>query len=928
MSNTFTVGQRWISDSESDLGLGTIIDEELRQITVLFLATGDTRIYSKETAPLTRVLFSTGDNITSHDGWNLAVESVQEEDGVLSYLGIREDTGERAVLPEGELSNFLQFRSPRDRLFAGLLEGHRWFALRRQVFEHKHALAHSPVRGLLGARIAMLNHQVYIAIEACRRLSPRILLADEVGLGKTIEAGLILHKQLVEQQVTRALVIVPPALLHQWLVEMLRKFNLKFSIMDGERYAELAPSAPDGNPFLSEQLVLCSLDSLLEDDVMADAALAAGWNMMIVDEAHHLNWEPGKPSDGYTFVEAMSSLIPSVLLLTATPEQLGQAGHFARLKLLDPTRFNDLDSYLKEESEFSWLANVADRLSKDQALETTQLEQLESLLGESFDEGEKNTLSNDTALAVSELGNQLIDKLVDRHGTGRLLFRNTRSAVKGFPSRTLHQHLIEDDDPEFMAIWLVEFLATHYPNKVLVICSELDTVQALGDALRRAGVSSAQFHEDMTIVERDRAAAYFADPEDDCRLLLCSEIGSEGRNFQFLHHLVTFELPLTPDLLEQRIGRLDRIGQQEDIQIHVPYTEGSLDHLMLRWYHEGMNAFERTGNAGSKVMVKFAKQLLAAVSHVESTPSLPENLDAILADTKTYTDEVNADLESGRDRLLELNSNRPERIQEQLDALSRAERDYRLQDFMGAVFDRFGVNVDEQRDNWILHPSDNMQIESFPGLPASGLTITFDRPTALQREDYTFITWDHPMVTDCMDLILNEGYGQADCKVVSLEQLPKGLAFVEAIFVLQCSADNALNVDRYLPASLQTYYVGIDSKDYSEVLAGLDIDATRQRYDRNKLKQVVQKHRALIESTLDIAAELAQSSIEQYTLEAKDEMNLECDADKDRLQALQKVNPSVRDDEISILDERRDAMLNALDATQAKPVSVRVLFNN
>ncbi len=927
MSNTFTVGQRWISDTESDLGLGTIIDEELRRVTVLFLATADTRIYSKETAPLTRVLFAPGDNVASHDGWNLTIETVQDDAGVLTYIGTRDDTGEQAVLPEGELSNFLQFRSPRDRLFAGLLDGHRWFTLRRQVFEHKHALAHSPVRGLMGGRISMLTHQVYIAVEASRRLAPRVLLADEVGLGKTIEAGLILHKQLVEQQVSRALVVVPAALLHQWLVEMLRKFNLKFSIMDGERFAELAPSAPDANPFLAEQLVLCSIDSLLEDEVMSDAALAAGWDMLIVDEAHHLKWTQDLPSDAYSMVEEMAACIPSVLLLTATPEQLGQAGHFARLKLLDPDRFSDLDTYTKEEAEFAWLANVADRLSKDKALDDKQLQQIEQLLGEEFSESDKKTLGNDAALTVSELGNQLIDKLVDRHGTGRLLFRNTRNAVKGFPDRHLHQHIIEDDDPEFIAIWLIEFLATHYPHKILVICSELDTVQAVAEALRRAGVSSAQFHEDMSIVERDRAAAYFSDPEDDCRILLCSEIGSEGRNFQFLHHLVTFELPLTPDLLEQRIGRLDRIGQQEDIQIHVPYVEGSLDHLMLRWYDEGMNAFETAGNAGSSVLRQFAKQLHEAVTHVDTQQSLPDNLDELIAETRVYTDKVNAELETGRDRLLELNSNRPELIQEELDALSRAERDYRLQDFMSAVFDRFGVNVEEQTNSWILHPSDNMQTENFPYLPASGLTITFDRETALQREDFTFISWDHPMVAASMDMILNEGYGQADCRVVSIEQLPKGLAFVEAIFVMQCSADHRLNVDRYLPSSLQTYYVGIDGKDYSEELNAFDIDATRQRYDRNKLKGVVQKHRALIEKTIDITAHLVESSIDECTTEAALEVNQEFDDAIERLTALQKVNSSVRSDEINALEERRNALLSAVKATQAKPVSVRVLFN-
>ena len=928
MTNTFTVGQRWISDTESDLGLGTIIDEELRQVTVLFLATGDTRIYAKETAPLTRVLFAAGDVIASHDGWNLEVDSVIDEDGILTYIGTRDDTGEKTNLPESELNNFLQFRAPRDRLFAGLLDGHRWFALRRQVFAHKHALAQSPIRGLEGARIAQLQHQIYIATEATRRLHPRVLLADEVGLGKTIEAGLILHKQLLTQQVSRVLVMVPSALLHQWLVEMLRKFNLKFSIMDGERFAELAPSSPDENPFLSEQLVLCSTDALVEDEVMSDAAIAAGWDMLIVDEAHHLTWEPGQPSESYELVETLSGIVPSVLLLTATPEQLGQTGHFARLRLLDPARFGDLDTYVKEEKSFAWVAQTADKLHNDQALDTKEIEQLEQMLDAAFTDTEKTTLGSDAALAMSDLGLSLLDKLIDRHGTGRLLFRNTRHAITGFPERHLHQYTIEDELPETMAVWLIEFLAEQYPAKVLLICSELETVQALAEALRKAGVSTAQFHEEMSIVERDRAAAYFSDPEDDCRLLLCSEIGSEGRNFQFLHHLVTFELPLTPDLLEQRIGRLDRIGQSEDIQIHVPCAEGSLDQLLVRWYHEGLNSFESISKAGQAVTRQLAPKLLAAVEHVEQSDAPFPELDELINETAKLAKEINETLDAGRDRLLELNSNRPDRIQQELDALARTERDYRLQDFMSAVFDRFGVNVEEQTNSWILHPSDNMHVDSFPYLPSTGMTITFERAVALTREDFTFITWDHPMVTAAMDMILNEGFGQADCRVVSLDVLPKGLAFVEAIYVMGCTADSKLNIERYLQASLQTYYVGIDKKQYNDVIEQIDLDTAGVRYDRNKLKGVVQKHRDLLDSVVDQTRELAEAAIPNFVEEARQNIDDEFTDERERLVSLQKVNASVRDDEITALDERRDALQAALAGVQARPVSVRVMFNN
>src|SRR5690606_14407009 len=102
----------------------------------------------------------------------------------------------------------------------------------------------------------------------------------------------------------------------------------------------------------------------------------------------------------------------------------------------------------------------------------------------------------------------------------------------------------------------------------------------------------------MRLLERDRAAAFFADHETGSQALICSEIGSEGRNFQFVHHLVLFDLPFNPDLLEQRIGRLDRIGQTEIIRIYAPCLQNSAQAVMLHWYHDGLNALEKICPAG------------------------------------------------------------------------------------------------------------------------------------------------------------------------------------------------------------------------------------------------------------------------------------------------------------------------------------------
>ena len=114
----FIPGQRWISDTELQMGLGTVLAAEHRTVTLVFLATGETRIYARQTAPLTRVRFGPGDRVPSHDGWTLKVESVVERNGLLTYVGT-DDHGRRAELEEGELDNHIQLNRPGERQDAG-----------------------------------------------------------------------------------------------------------------------------------------------------------------------------------------------------------------------------------------------------------------------------------------------------------------------------------------------------------------------------------------------------------------------------------------------------------------------------------------------------------------------------------------------------------------------------------------------------------------------------------------------------------------------------------------------------------------------------------------------------------------------------------------------------------------------------------------
>lgn len=435
---SFALGQRWISDTESDLGLGTVVALDARTVTLMFAASEENRVYARSDAPVTRVIFNVGDVVDSQQGWSLQVEQVVEDQGVYTYLGTRVDTEESGVaLREIFLSNQIRFNKPQDKLFAGQIDRMDNFVLRYRALTNQYQQHKSPMRGLCGMRAGLIPHQLYIAHEVGRRHAPRVLLADEVGLGKTIEAGMIIHQQVLTGRAERILIVVPETLQHQWLVEMMRRFNLHFSIFDEERCVEAFSEAD--NPFETQQYVLCSLDFLRKSRQRFEQALEAEWDLLVVDEAHHLEWHPEKPSREYQVIEALAEQTPGVLLLTATPEQLGRESHFARLRLLDADRFYDYEAFVKEEEQYAPVADAVTALFSGEKLSDEAKNKITELLSEQdveplFKALESHASEDEIALARQEL----IDNLMDRHGTGRVLFRNTRAAIKGFPVRNVH----------------------------------------------------------------------------------------------------------------------------------------------------------------------------------------------------------------------------------------------------------------------------------------------------------------------------------------------------------------------------------------------------------------------------------------------------------------------------------------------------------
>ena len=935
----FSPGQRWLSLAEPELGLGTVLRVEHRTVQVAFAATGTVRAYATHAAPLQRAQFRAGDKVAG-GGRSFIVERVESAAGVLRYFGAGE------ALTEGELDDVQDLSKADERLISGRVDAAERFDFRATALQHRAQARRSPAWGLLSARIDLIAHQLRVAEVVARRRPVRVLLADEVGLGKTIEAGMILAQLIAGGRIERALIVLPETLVYQWFVELLRRFNLQFSVFDEERCEAIELAGDQRNPFDDEQLVIVDLAFLRDSPRRGEQALAAGWDMLIVDEAHHLAWSPDAVSRDYALIERYARAVANLVLLTATPEQLGRTGHFARLRLLDPARYGDLERFQREAEGYAQLSRVVEKLQTGQALSDTEQLTIASLLREDV------SLVGALAVAGADdaAAGAVLDALIDRHGTGRVMFRSRRAAVGGFPQRIaqmveldggendddFRQHLLAEflsdaqQPPAALALdyandprlaWLIDLIERHAAEKFLLICRSQGKVIALEEALRtRSAVKLARFHEAMSIIQRDRNAAYFAEA-DGARLLLCAEIGSEGRNFQFAHHLILWDLPLDPDLLEQRIGRLDRIGQRGDIHIHVAVIHGSAQQAVLRWYDAGLDALRSSPADGRELYKRFGERLVGlAIQHARGGEDTDAEIDSIVAETRAAHAELSALIQQGRDRLLELASQREARLQLLYRALAAADADRAVEEFVLRLFEQFGVeNEDQGKRTYLLDP-EYLSTDGFPGLRDGPQQVTFDRATALVREDLPFLGADHPMVTGSIDLLLGSELGNAAFLVD--EALPPRSAVLQCLFVLDPVAASNLQAQRFLPPL--PIRCAVDTKlatrnDWRPGRTALARAGERSLEVARYRKFLL----ALVPPMLKRCEELARMQADAEIATALDAAQRELGAEHDRLAALACVNAAVHPDEIAAVAQQLASLREALPRALLRLDAVR-----
>ena len=563
------------------------------------------------------------------------------------------------------------------------------------------SIRESGIGSFLGGRVRLFPHQLYVAARATQTMPVRWLLADEVGLGKTIEACLILNRLVHIGDVERCVVVAPNALTVQWLGELWRKYHQVFTLLDKARLADVARDfGADFNPFDVHRRVVVSIEMLVERPDLTTQAVQAGIDLLIVDEAQRLRRPPGHPGDlNYRAVAPIADRGRHVLLLSATPLEDDAHGFFRLLQLLRPEEF-------PEGVSVKWL--------------------LES--GTPLPPCTSSTRRSDIGGLPPRIGIPI--DLPHRGPAGSAPHRDE----PGSPQ----------DDQAAALDWLVanapKWRAAK--EKTLVFVAKRDALETLRTALsHRAQLATGAFHEEMSPAQRDSQVARFREPEGPS-LLVSTEAGGEGRNFEFCRRLVLFDLPWKPTVVEQRIGRLDRIGRRIPVEIVYFRPPHGIGAAAVRVY-EALGVF-REPLAGLEPELAHVEDALQALSRDANALLTDERLEALIAGARAARTRI-------REAAYQQLHRDPYRADMAAGILARvpSDLDQLIQRIVTTTCTRLGFRVEHVRGRaaFAIDFGSEAIVDSLPGVPGgSSFVGSFDREEAVEDESIDFFSSGHPLV--------------------------------------------------------------------------------------------------------------------------------------------------------------------------------------
>ena len=451
----------------------------------------------------------------------------------------------------------------------------------------------------------LLEYQIRSAMTVLRRLRGRALLCDEVGLGKTIEAGLVLSELLMRGLVRSVLVLTPPSLITQWQGEIRRKFGIELISHDDPAFRQREADA-----WKCHDRVIVSQHTAKREPHRS-AILNRKWDMVIVDEAHHLR---NRTTAIWKFTSEIQKQF--ILLLTATPVQNNLEELFNLVTLLEPgllsTKRDFSQRFISKEDKFTpknvdelhaLLSEVmvrnrrstvglqfTKRFARTESVTMTAAEKrlyeaVAALVREQLRDKTRTSAFNRMTMITLQmaLGSSsaaaaaMLENLLDKP----ILPACQRQSILECSGRVSQNQSAKVDR-------LLELLE-EFPDKLVIFTQFRATQEMLRCRLVQAGHDVAVFHGGLSRLAKESAIEHF---RESARLMVCTESGSEGRNLQFAHGLCNFDLPWNPMKIEQRIGRLSRIGQKRDVYVFNFVGAGTVEAAVLHLLEAKLNMFE------------------------------------------------------------------------------------------------------------------------------------------------------------------------------------------------------------------------------------------------------------------------------------------------------------------------------------------------
>ncbi|MBI5287146.1 MAG: DEAD/DEAH box helicase family protein [Deltaproteobacteria bacterium] len=431
-------------------------------------------------------------------------------------------------------------------------------------------------------------YQVETVKKAIKYLHGRVLLCDEVGLGKTIEAGMLIKEYLMRGMVRNVLILTPPSLVSQWREEMEVKFGIQFLTTDGTEFA----NDPEG--FWKERFIIASI-GIAKGGKNIQKVTEQLYDLVVVDEAHHLR---NRTTLAWGLVNQIKKRF--IFLLTATPVQNNLIELFNLITLLKPGQFKTERQFRREYLKKGGIKAMADKERLRGLLRAVMIRNTRSVIDLKLPRRFATTMRLEPTEAEREVY-QGIDRYLRglhlRRPMVNLLLREAGSspfALKGTISGmgdgvkdilTAIGGLREVSKGKA----LLDIAIKNPEGKKVVFTQFIKSMEHITNLLNEPGIPHVVFRGDMSTVEKDRAIRRF---RDEVPILVSTESGGEGRNLQFCNTIINFDLPWNPMRIEQRIGRLHRIGQTRDVFIFNLSTKGTIEDYIIDILHNKINMFE------------------------------------------------------------------------------------------------------------------------------------------------------------------------------------------------------------------------------------------------------------------------------------------------------------------------------------------------